>query len=469
MLDAAREPHGRHVRDSCRVFLGGATMTPKPALTSKWFHGALALLPARRSTSATGRRRTWARVLGALLVAAGAAFDNPAHAQNYTEFEPNNTCIGAQSLLGASFPLRVEGYKTQSDADAVDYFRFAAAPGTRLRVTLTGDPTKSNPLTAYVIGLFPSNCPSSPSAISASIFSPANLDIVVPDDGTFVIGVTACCDLDFSGSGTIEGAYLLSLGPNMPVKSIGGLVTDKISGVPLPGAAEPFAWVDLYRWGLFGPEYVAGMPTSNKGQYLFSSEATGSPLTPGDYQIVAFANQYQSTDSTVDLRNVQAGEARTAPTVGLLSNPVRFSDIRPCADVPSQGGDCNFSYRVTVGTGRPLRGGVWSLVNAWGTGGLINATKFLSCEYPINLIAGTPAASQVVQCRFTIPASVPDYAGFCVDARFGEGSRANPHFAVQGLIDPLFCLSKLPAQTLLKVVPQGPAARKVLRTGGDQR
>ena len=437
------------------------------ALTRKWLNGALALLQAPHLSMADGATRSWrswAPVLCVFVVVAGAT-SKPAHAQNYTEFEPNNSCIGAQSLLGANLPLRVEGYKTQSDGNAINYFRFAAAPGTTLRVTMTGDASKPNPLTAYGVGLFPSNCPPSPDASSFSIFSPANLDIVVPADGIFVIGVTACCDLDFSGSGTIEGAYLLSVGPNLPAKSIGGQVIDRLNGAVLSGAAEPFAWVDLYRSSQFGLEYVAGMPTSNKGQYRVSSETVGSSLTPGDYRVVAYANQYQSTDNAVDLPSVQAGEARIAPTLGLLSNPVRFSDIKPCTNVPAQGGECNFFYRVTVGTGSPLMGGVWSLVNAWGTGGMINATRFLACEHPIALVSGPPAASHVVQCRFTIPASVPDFAGFCVDARFGEGSRANPHFAVQGQLDPMFCLTKLPAQTRFKIVPQGVAAQQMWTRG----
>jgi hypothetical protein len=407
-------------------------------------------------------------VLLGLQLFAACAFGNLVHAQGYSEFEPNNSCVGAQSLAGANLPVRVEGYKTQSDGNAVDYFRFSAPPGTALRVTMTGDSTKPNPLTAYGVGLFPSDCPTSPSATSFTIFSPASLDIVVPADGIFVIGVTACCDLDFSGSGTIEGSYLLSVGPNTPIKSIGGRVADRLTGIALPGAAEPFARVDLYRLGLFGPEYVAGTPTSNKGRYLFSSETVGASLTPGDYQVVAYAGQYQSTDSAVTLLNVQAGEARNAPALSLLSNPVRFTEINSCEDVPAQGGECNFSYRVTVGTAGRLVGGVWSIVDAWGTGGMINATQFLACEQPIALVPGSRASSQVVRCRFTIPANVPDYASFCPDARFGEGSRANPHFAVQGLIDPLFCLNKLPAQTLLKVVPQG-AAAQMLRPRGHRR
>lgn len=424
------------------------------ALTSllALFRPLVSCVPAWRST-----------IIRLHLVA--AAIVSPAYAQSYVELEPNNSCGAAQGLLGTAFPLRIEGYKTQGDASAVDYFRFSAAPGTQLRVTLNGDPTKPTPLTGYGVGLFASSCPPSPIGVAFTIFSPANLDIIVPADGTFVIAVTACCDTDFSGSGTIEGAYLLSIGPNLPVKSISGQVVDRISGSALPGAVEPFAMVDLYRAGLFGFDYVATLPTTDKGFYVFSSETVGDSLPPGDYRVAASASQYQSTDSAIDLSNVQADEVRVAPTHRLLSNPVRFSGVKPCQDVPSQGGDCDFSYRVTIGTSGQLLGGVWSLVDAWGTGGMINATKFLVCEHPAALIAGSSAAIATVRCRFRVPATVPDYASFCADARFGEGSRANPHFAVQGIVDPLFCLTKVPGQTTLQVLPPAAAQRMLINRG----
>jgi len=298
------------------------------------------------------------------------------------------------------------------------------------------------------------------------------LDVTVPSDGIFIIGVTACCDTDFSGSGTIDGAYVLSVGTNIPVDlvdSISGQLADKVTGRPLAGNVEPFAWVELYRWRLgYGFEYMGTIPTSEDGKYMFSSAVVWSPLLPADYRVVGYANQYQAMDNFVDLVNVQVQEARVAPVLTLLSNPVRITDVTPCDNIPAGGGNCEFSYRVNVGTADRMEGVVWSLVKTWGTGGFTNATEFLACEQPLTLIPGTRATSQMVRCRFTVPAGVPDYANFCTDARFGEGSRANPHFTVQGLIDPLFCLTKWPGQGSFEVLPQ-PAAVELMRHKRDHR
>jgi hypothetical protein len=146
-----------------------------------------------------------------ILAVYAVAFIPQAYAQSYTEMEPNSTCGSAQFLPSAILPIQVHGYKTQPFGDAVDFYKFSATPGTQLRVTLDGDPAKPNPLTAFGVGLFPPFCPVFPSVSAFTIFSPAQMEITVPSDGISIIGVTACCDTDFSGSGTIEGAYVLSV------------------------------------------------------------------------------------------------------------------------------------------------------------------------------------------------------------------------------------------------------------------
>jgi hypothetical protein len=134
-----------------------------------------------------------------------------AYANTYFEVEPNDTCASAQDLRSASSPLQVQGYKTQPFGNAVDFFIFSGEAGTRAQVTLNGNFSSAQPLTAYGIGVFTSNCPASPMGSAFSISSEAALDFTIPADGIFVIAVTACCDLGFSGSGTIEGAYVLTV------------------------------------------------------------------------------------------------------------------------------------------------------------------------------------------------------------------------------------------------------------------
>jgi hypothetical protein len=335
-----------------------------------------------------------------------------------------------------------------------------------VHVNMVGDGL--NPLNAFGLGFFPSGCPEYPAVQAFSIFSPADMDFTVPEDGIFIIGVTACCDLNFSGSGTLEGGYVVSVVPDIPVElidSISGQVTDKVTGRPLAGPVEPFALVQLYRAGPDGFEFLAQIPTGEDGNYLFSAATVGNRLLPGDYMVMGFANQYQTSDNVVDIINVQAHEARVAPVLALLSNPVRFTNVKPCDNNSAREGKCDFSFIATLGTADITKGALWSLSHTSGTGGIINATEFLVCEQPLILI---PGRRTEVRCGFTVPANVPDGALFCADARFGEGIRTNPYFTVQELIVPLFCMTKLPRQGSFQVLPQ-PEAVEHIRHRSNQR
>ena len=193
----------------------------------------------------------------------------------------------------------------------------------------------------------------------------------------------------------------------------------------------------------------------------------GRQLIRGNYRVIGSANQYQAIDNTIDLLNIQGHEARIAPVLSLLSNPVRITEVKPCDNIPSQGGHCYFSYKVTNGTANRMKGVSWSLVSASGTGGFMNATNFLACQQSLNLTTGKGDASQVVRCRFTVPYSVPANANICADARFGQGSVVNSYFSVQGLIDPLFCLTKLPGQGSFQVLPEREAVELMRHQKGD--
>ena len=214
---------------------------------------------------------------------------------------------------------------------------------------------------------------------------------------------------------------------------------------------------------------IAEIPTNEKGNYVFSSAVVGYPLPRGDYRVVGYASQYQQINNTVDLVNIQAHEARVAPVLKLLSNPVRITDVKACKDIPAQGGNCDFSYKVTNGTANRMKGAAWSMVTASGTGGFVNGTDFLACQQSLNLATGKGDVSQVMRCRFTVPASVPAYANICADARFGEGSGGSPYFTVQGVNESLFCLTKLPEQGGFKVLPQRAAVELIRQHKGGHR
>ncbi len=174
-----------------------------------------------------------------------------AYANTYFEVEPNNTCGSAQDLRSASSPLQVEGFKTQPFGNAVDFFVFSGVAGTQGRVTLNGDFSKPQPLTAYGLGVFTSNCPASPTGSAFSIFSEAALDFTIPDDGIFDIGVTACCDLGFSGSGTVEGSYVLS---------VQGAIAAPVAPAPISSAP---AGRTYGQWAAAFWQWVLGVPDNN--------------------------------------------------------------------------------------------------------------------------------------------------------------------------------------------------------------
>lgn len=209
-----------------------------------------------KATRCGQRSVSWlARVLTLSITASLAAGAlSPGTANTFEEMEPNNTCVTAQNLPSPSFPLQVTGFKTQPFGDAVDFYRFFTTPGTQLLVTLNGDFSQPNPLTGYGVGVFPSDCPAFPSVSSFTIFSPAQFQFAVPPDGVSVIGVTACCDVNFSGSGTIEGAYVLSV---------------ETVGVP---PSTPPAVVDVQTYGATYGEFSARW-----WQWLLSIPRPGNP------------------------------------------------------------------------------------------------------------------------------------------------------------------------------------------------
>jgi hypothetical protein len=150
------------------------------------------------------------------------AFSVQANVATYAEVEPNNTCATAQDLTSATGPLQVTGYKTQ-DVNAVDFFKFHGTPGTQVHVSLIGDSSKPAPLTSLLVGAFTSACPGSPDGSqdpdlgrASSFENPVQLDFTIPSDGIFIVAANACCDFSFTGSGTIEGAYVLSVTGDQP-------------------------------------------------------------------------------------------------------------------------------------------------------------------------------------------------------------------------------------------------------------
>lgn len=229
---------------------------------------------------------------GIVLVLAGA-FPNVVGAQ---EVEPNQPCENAQDFGISSLPVFVSGelIPTAEAAD-VDFFRFVLTPGGPVQADLEGASTGQGTLPDPYLGLFDSAC----NLIAANDDSGSlnsRLLFEAPADGVVVLGVTACCDVDFQGGG--EGSYLLSLVRLAAIDSISGRIVDADTGVALPGEEFPFASVELQRCDAFGCfEFVNFAQADADGRFQFSTDQFGNALSAGTYQVQAFAAGFESFSS----------------------------------------------------------------------------------------------------------------------------------------------------------------------------
>ena len=226
---------------------------------------------------------------GIVLVLAGT-LSGVVYAQ---EIEPNQPCQNAQDFGMTGLPVSVFGALSPTpEATDVDFFRFALTPGEAVQVDLEGAPTGQGTLGDPFLGLFDSACNLvAVNDDSGSLNSRLMFD--VPADGVVVLGVTACCDGDFTGGG--EGSYLLSLNRLAAIDSISGRIVDGDTGTALSGQDFPFASVQLLRCDAFGcVEFVGFQQADVDGRFTFTSDQFGSVLSAGTYQVQASAAGFES-------------------------------------------------------------------------------------------------------------------------------------------------------------------------------
>jgi Bacterial pre-peptidase C-terminal domain len=365
-------------------------------------------------------------VLGVVLVLC-----SPGYSQ---EVEPNNTCLTAQNLGTVALPFTVDGsLDSTSESPDVDFFRFTGPPGSAVRVDLEGAATGKGTLGDPFLGFFDGDC----NLITINDDSGGTLNsriaLTIPADGVFILGVTLCCDSEFLGGGI--GTYQLTIARLRAIESIRGQVVDAVTGDPLPGDIEPFAFVQLLRCEDVGCFGVNDQPADSEGRFRFTRDFSGQPLEVGTYQVVAFANQYQQGQT--DPFRVGEGEDRDVGDIPLQPFPVQFSDIVPCENVPSEGGQCRYSVRVTNRQDTHLNGKAWSLVQGSGIGSFVDFTNFqVQDDQPLKL---KPQESRDVRFKFRVPSEVRDGASIRTDVFVGR--RPDAFFDTIGATF-LFCISK---------------------------
>jgi hypothetical protein len=273
------------------------------------------------------------------------------------------------------------------------------------------------------------------------------LDVFISSAGELSnIGLCASGQLDFQAragttyyfmvsSPSFGGDLVSAVLELLTIGSISGQVVDAVTGVPLPGNTFPFVSVELRRCEEFGGFGVASQSADNAGRYQFSVDFNGFPLEVGTYQVVAFANEY--SEGQTEPVEVGEGEDRDVGDILLQPFPIQFSDIRPCGDVPLEGGKCRYSVRVSNRQSVPFQGAAWSLVESFDLGSFTGFTRFQT-QHPHRIILG-PEESRVVHFAFQVPSGVRNGATICTQVFVGQGE--SPFFDTVGQRD-LFCIFK---------------------------
>jgi 5-hydroxyisourate hydrolase-like protein (transthyretin family) len=218
------------------------------------------------------------------------------------------------------------------------------------------------------------------------------------------------------------------------IGSIGGRVIDAATGVPLRGDGPPFAVATLQQCDLLSGCFpIVGVQTDTEGRFLFTSDPFGFPLPAGSYSVAISADQYQSI--VLGPYDIAEGQILDLGDISLTSLSVRFSEIRPCGNLPPEGGTCTYSFRITNALSTTISGLAWSNVQALDGTGL--PTTSFQPGLPVWLLL-EPGESRVVQFDFEVPSKVRDGTSICAD---GLASQGSDFFDVVGQRH-LFCITK---------------------------
>ena len=214
-----------------------------------------------------------------------------------------------------------------------------------------------------------------------------------------------------------------------------------MTGEPLSGTSWPFAYADL-NYCADDPScttqlWVNGLSVNTDGTFLFQTDYAGNGLAVGWYIIHGSAIDYSAGESCVF--ELIENEQEDVGDIELIPPPVSFSEVRPCGDLPPEGGKCRYSVRITSNLPVHTTFGAWSLVQAYGIGSELGWTEFQADRAKIfDLYTGQ---SMVVRFSFDVPADVQNGASICPDIWAGL-SDESPYFDTLANRNPLFCITK---------------------------
>ncbi len=365
---------------------------------------------------------------------------------------PNPLCSAAQSVPGNAPPwLETGSLEPDDPTTRVHFLTFSAPPGTELVADLRGATTGVGTLQDPFMGLFDSAC----RLLDANddwYSLDSHLQFTVPDDGSFTIGISSCCDYAFDGSGGLsEGTWELRIDLAPPaIAAIEATVVDARTGEPIRGDEPPFAGVSLY--GCTGPGYDCNrfhtrLNANSLGRVRFEAASVGLDLPAGFYRLEALADDYGFAESGPF--EVAAGQSYDAGELALDPPALRVTLASDCGALPPQGGLCSYSVNVFNNTSDPLRATLWSPVSAAGLGSAYGGSRFLASAGEAS--GGVPAVTThsirleggdetAVEFSYYVPSFVAIGANFCQSVVVG----LPPFPLVNTLADRyLFCVSKL--------------------------
>ncbi len=212
----------------------------------------------------------------------------------------------------------------------------------------------------------------------------------------------------------------IALTPFILIGSVSGRLVDALDGSPLSGFGPPFAFAELQRCE--GPDCfgVAGASADEQGRFRFD----GLPfsLPPGNYRVVAFAEDYRAaTSARVDVaedQDVDLGDVALTPL------PIQFGAVQGC-EIPPGGGLCEFGIELRNRGPGPFKGQVWSTVEYFPNEFPFRFSRFqvgrVGAVNPmperLNLRVGQ---SVFVDFQLTVPGDLPDFSVICATATVGS-------------------------------------------------
>ncbi len=374
---------------------------------------------------------SWLAIIG--IVVGGCAV---ASAQG-RDTEPNNGCMTAQIINwddpGSLYYTVVGSLDTPPYAPDVDFFRFAGTPvisGTLIRIDLEGQPTGKGTLSDSLLGVFDSDCYPIKMDDDAGEGYNSMLTFTLPWNGVFVVAATSYGDNNFSGRGSFPGSYTLTV-KVIEGTSISGRVIDAITRAPLLGDQPPHTGVELLKCYDSYCNQISWQNTDKYGQFRFDRDWGGTPLPSGIYQVVAHAEQYG--DNRTDRLDIGEGENRNLGDIPLQPVPVQLSELKPCVDLPPEGGLCRYKVKVTNRLSVPVTGIIWSIGDAGQTGSLLGRTEFQIGKRDLEL---APQQSKYVGFSINIPGTV-QYS-VCFSIYVGQ----EPDFTFNTVAETNFCVAK---------------------------